>query len=513
METIVNNRFEVKKKLGEGGFGSVFLVHDRAINELCALKLIRPALATRKDIQDSFRNEALIWLAFGRHPNIVNVRAVDLFNGSLFVAIEFVPPNEFGACSLDRQIRCAPPSLRRALKWALDVCEGMTFAKTKGLIAHRDLKPANLMIDASGTIKVTDFGLASFIVDSAVQQSDAAPSGTPLYMPPEQFVRGSKVDERSDIYSFGIVLYEIQSGGQLPFKIELDDPRNLVPYFQQLHSHFVLPRFNSPLHAVIAKCLAKSPLDRYDSFAELSAELKPLYRTASGEDYQPLTRKEMSAIEHVNYSTSYSMLGEHDRALDHIDRAIAEAPSLAIAHNNKAGILAQLGQTARAATIWTELIHKFPNLGLPHYNLGLQAMEKGDVQSAIKRYRRSLEIEPDYLPAVVNLAICYQQSGDVKRAVDTYDQAMRINPHDAQVIYNKAFLLYEVGELEMARALFEKVLSQNPRHVSAHNYLGLCHHNLGQLEAALRCYNAALAIDPKYPHAQRNRQLLLAAGT
>jgi serine/threonine protein kinase len=105
-KTFRNTLFEVKKKLGEGGFGSVYLVHDRAINEVCALKLIRPQLAARKDIQDSFRKEAVIWMEFGRHPNIVNVRAVDHFNGSLFVALESIPPNEFGT---RKHRRCGLP--------------------------------------------------------------------------------------------------------------------------------------------------------------------------------------------------------------------------------------------------------------------------------------------------------------------------------------------------------------------------------------------------------------------
>ena len=507
--TVINNRFEVLRKLGEGGFGCVYLVRDQATNEVCALKLIRPQLAARRDIQDSFRKEAIIWMEFGRHPNIVNVRAVDHFNGSLFVALEFIPPNEFGACTLDKQIRNGKPSLRNALKWALDICQGMTFAKSKGMIAHRDLKPSNLMIDASSTIKVTDFGLASFLVDSTAQHVDTAPSGTPPYMPPEQFVAEAKVDERSDIYSFGIVLYEILSGGQFPFKMEKTDPRNYFSYFYQLHSTFVLPRFESPLYPIIAKCLAKSPQNRYASFAQASADMQPLYRFSAGEDYRPMTPEDMKANEDINYSASYFMLGDPTRALKHIDRAVAKAPWLSIARNNKAAILAQLGQIENAAAIWKELVHSFPKQGRPYYNLGLVAMQRGDLRNAMQLYQRAVELEPDYVPATVNLAICFQQAGDIEAALRLYDDAARLNPSDAQIRYNKGFLLFQIDKLEEARAIFEEVIALNPNHVSAHNYLGLCYHNLGQYEAALRCYNSALAIDPNYPHALKNRQALL----
>src|SRR6185436_18299069 len=125
------------------------------------------------------------WMEFGKHPNIVNVRSVDKFNGNLFVALEFIAPNEIGANTLDKQIRVAKPTLRKILKWALDICEGMIFAKSRGLIAHRDLKPSNLMIDASESIKITDFGLALFSADPSNRFINSSPSGTPVYMPPE----------------------------------------------------------------------------------------------------------------------------------------------------------------------------------------------------------------------------------------------------------------------------------------------------------------------------------------
>src|SRR5215470_9003466 len=99
---IINNRFVVHTPLGQGGFGQVLLVFDQEINEICALKLIRPELASDADIQDKFTKEALIWMEFEKHPNIVNVRSVDFYNGRLFVALEFIPPNELGVNSLDK---------------------------------------------------------------------------------------------------------------------------------------------------------------------------------------------------------------------------------------------------------------------------------------------------------------------------------------------------------------------------------------------------------------------------
>jgi len=509
MDKIINNRFVVHDKLGEGGFGSVFLVYDQQTDEICALKLVRPELASTKNIHNKFIQEAMIWMEFGKHPNIVNVRSVDKFNGSLFVALEFIPPNELGANTLDKQIRVARPTIRKAIKWALDICEGMIYAKSRGLIAHRDLKPSNLMIDASESIKITDFGLAIFAADPSNQFVDSSPSGTPVYMPPEQFVADAKLDERSDIYSLGIILYELLSGGYLPFRMQQMDSRDYFAYFHKLHLSYELPHFDSPLYPLIAKCLAKRIQDRYSSFESISGELKILYKSITGESYHATPTNEMDAAEHTNYAASYVLLGDPNRALRHIDKAIQSAPWYMPAYNNKAGIMADLGRIDNAIKIWEDLIKKAPTLGRPHYNLGNVAMQAGDARAAIQRFKRAIELEPDYIPAIVNLAICYQEQGQAEQAIRLYDQALEISPRDSQIMYNKGFLLHETGKHPEAQGMFSKVVTLNPRHVSAFNYLGLCHQAMNQPELALECFDSALAIDPNYSWAQKNKHMLI----
>lgn len=181
---VINNRFTVQKQLGEGGFGQVFLVFDHDTNEICALKLLRRELVIQPEVQEKFRDEAMIWMEFERHPNIVNVRTVDFFNGSLFIALEFVPPGDLGSNCLDEILQNRRISQKTALKWSIELCDALIHARSKGMIAHRDLKPSNLMIDAEGVLKVTDFGLALFDVDANNRAIDSSPSGTPVYMPP-----------------------------------------------------------------------------------------------------------------------------------------------------------------------------------------------------------------------------------------------------------------------------------------------------------------------------------------
>lgn len=506
MIDIINRRFEVLSKLGEGGFGTVLLVRDREVREICALKMIRPELSADSTIQAKFAKEASIWMEMQKHPNIVSVRSLDYFNGRLFVALDFIPADDMGINSLDKYItqKCIPPEL--LVTWAVQICQGMRHAVSKGVIAHRDLKPSNLMVDPGGTIKVTDFGLATFSVDRSNRFIDTSPSGTPVYMPPEQFVAGATVDQRSDIYSLGLVLFQCATGGRLPFRVSCSDPRKYLTYFHELHRSYSLPHIDNPLHSVISRCVEKRIGDRYQTFEELEDELLSLHKAVLGHEYSPPSSEEMDASEHNNYGLGYFMLGDAQRAMRHIDQALALAPFYIPAKSNRAAALAQLGRIGEAITIWEELTQTNPELGRPFYNLGNVSMQRGDRQKAVSFYTASLEREPNYVPAIVNMAICLQSSGRAQEALALYDRALAVTPNDCQILYNKAVLMVDTRDPVGAADVFHKVLQLNPNHVSAHNYLGVCHRTVGQIDKAIQCFDRALAIDPTYSYAIENRQ-------
>ena len=508
---VINNRFVVHKQLGEGGFGKVFLVYDRGTDEVCALKLLRPELSAQRNLQEKFRSEAMIWMEFGKHPNIVNVRAVDIFNGSLFIALELVPPGELGDNCLDKIIQKRRISQQTTIKWGIELCDALIYANSKGMIAHRDLKPSNLMIAPEGVLKVTDFGLALFSVDPTNRAVDISPSGTPVYMPPEQFQQGANLDQRSDIYSFGIVLFEILTGGHLPFRIGKTDPNNYFEYFHKLHLTYELPKIDTPLYPVIERCLRKLPNQRYQSFEEIRQELSMLFEQFTGKAFIPTTREEMNASEHNNYAVSYHMLGDMKRAGKHIDLAIKAAPHYAPAYNNKAAFLAEQGQIREAMALWTKLTLDHPQLGRPFYNIGNYKMQLGELQDAVELFQKAIRREPDYVPAIINAAIAYQQMRDGPNAMKYYKKAIELSPGDAQIHYNFGFFLYEVSDYKNAISMFSKAVRLNPGHLSALNYLGLCHMELDKFEEALGFFDTAIQIDPSYKYAHENRKIVIQA--
>lgn len=506
LQPIVSNRFTIRSVLGEGGFGQVFLAFDRDLGEVCALKVIRDELGADRNQQEAFKKEALIWLHLGKHPNIVSAKAVDVFNDRLFIALEFVAPDEVGINSLEKALARRRIGVEQSLRWAIEICWGMSFAYSHGLVAHRDLKPANLLIDQHARIKISDFGLATHVNTEEANRSLI--SGTPLYMPPEQFLGSSCCDERSDIYSFGIILFQMATGGRLPFGLPASPRRDHFAFFRQLHTSFEVPIIESPLNPVIHRCLAKAPSARFSRFAEIEGVLQNLHANIAGWRYSPPTQQELDAADANNRAVSFYLLGQKDEALRWVNLAIDAMPTFSLALNNKAAFLADAGMLSEAIRTWQKLTRESPKLGRPFYNLANVSLAKGDLETAARLYEKAITNEPDYLPAIVNAAICQQKQDNFDRALVLYEKAAYAAPNDAQVFYNIGALLTEKQRFQQAVEPLNRAISLNPRHISAHNYLGLCYAALGQDAAALKCYDAALAIDPAYRHALENKARL-----
>jgi len=202
-------RYEVIEKLGRGGMGKVFRVVDKTINEEMALKLINPAIASDEKTVERFKNE----LKFARkitHKNVCRMFDINESEGTLYITMEYVPGED-----LKSMIRMMGQlSVGRAISIAMQVCEGLSEAHRLGVV-HRDLKPQNIMVDKKGNTRIMDFGIARSLKAEGIT-GDGVMVGTPEYMSPEQ-VKGEESDQRSDVYTLGIILFEMLTG-RIPFK-------------------------------------------------------------------------------------------------------------------------------------------------------------------------------------------------------------------------------------------------------------------------------------------------------
>ena len=263
--TVFANRYQIIEELGKGGMGRVYKVLDTEVKEKVALKLIRPEVAEDEATIERFRNELKLARKV-RHKNVCQMFDLGNDGETYFITMEYVPGED-----LKNMIRMSGQlGVGTAVAVARQVAEGLAEAHKLGVV-HRDLKPSNIMVDRDGHVRIMDFGIARSLRSRGPTGAGVL-VGTPEYMSPEQ-VDGKEADQRSDIYSFGVILYEMVTGhppfeGDTPLSVAYKhkneppkDPRTLTPS---------LP---AGLSAIILKCLEKDREKRYESAEALLADL------------------------------------------------------------------------------------------------------------------------------------------------------------------------------------------------------------------------------------------------
>lgn len=265
--------YRILEKIGEGGMGEVFKGLDEMLEREVAIKILRPELASRQDIVDRFRTEAVA-LARLNHPNIVLLYSFFHHQEQYFMVLEYVRGD-----TLDKLItRYGAMPWRQAVTLVCQALDGLEQAHRLAVV-HRDIKPANMILTQAGTLKMMDFGIAR-ILEKARQTRTGQLFGTLEYMSPEQ-IQGRETDARSDLYSVGAVLYEMLTG-HIPFErgSDYDLIRSHVEEIPRPPSDLA-PQLPQALEAAVMRALTKSPQDRFASAAAFRATLETLLRTTS----------------------------------------------------------------------------------------------------------------------------------------------------------------------------------------------------------------------------------------
>ena len=298
--TLFDGRYQVVRKLGSGGMANVYLAEDQELGRRVAIKILNDRHAGDEQFVERFRREAKNAAALS-HPNIVSIYDRGEAEGTYYIAMEYLDGRSLKELIVQR----GPAPVTVSVEYARQILSALRFAHRHGIV-HRDIKPHNVLVDAEGRVKVTDFGIARAGTSQMTEAGSIV--GTAQYLSPEQ-AKGTDVDQRSDLYSLGIVLYELLTGtlpfnGDTPVEIAMKH-LSTVPEPPSARR----PEVPRELDLIVTRALAKDPADRYQSAEEMDADLESFLR---GSSVSPLTEESatqiMRAPAHPYASTAATMI-------------------------------------------------------------------------------------------------------------------------------------------------------------------------------------------------------------
>ncbi len=486
--------YRITAAIGAGGMGEVYRAIDTKLGREVALKVLPAEMASSPELLGRFRREAKALAALD-HPGIVGVYSVEEADGVHFLTMQLVEGQP-----LDRLIPEAGLPVERILEIATALAEALAAAHEKGIV-HRDLKPANVMVTKDGRVKVLDFGLAKVTAPEEATPSDPELStammktqegivmGTAAYMSPEQ-VQGRTVDHRTDIFSLGVMLFEMATGKRPfggPSSIELlssilkDNPPTLTE---------VKPELPHRLTRIIGRCLEKAREDRLQTAGDLYDELRVL-------------RKEMDSG--LTASLPERLRQAHSRT-SHVTAAVTQAWRRKPV---KVGVfLAPLLIVGflLALRIWHPPLHQPLPEAKTWYDQGIVAMRVGTYYQASKRLERSIELDDRYALSHARLAETYLEINSTEKAQEEVLRAMSLAPDSSALASADAAYLDAVAatvrrDFPAAIGYYQKILDQAPNSEKANAYvdLGRAYEKNENPDKAIECYLEATKRDPQSP--------------
>ncbi|MGQ9730994.1 MAG: tetratricopeptide repeat protein [Candidatus Zipacnadales bacterium] len=484
-----------------GGMSFVHICFDHLQGRPYAVKALKRELLDLPGIREAFLREAELWVSLERHPNIVEADFVQVIDNQPAIFLEYVDGGSVAGLLRER-----PLPVVKAVELALQVCYALQHAHLTAKIIHRDIKPSNILLTKSGIAKVTDFGLAHAVGEAQFSDERARHRvyGTPQYMAPEQFTPDAEVTVRADIYAFGCTLYEMLTR-QWPFKATTPSE------FKAKHESEIAPdprTYNQALRpelvAIVTKCLAKSEVDRYRSFMEVSTALGEVYVQLTGTARtRPAVVSGMSAEQWVAKGASLAQLGKLEESLEAFDRAIQLDQELPQAWTGKAESLRTLGRYREALVCCYRALSRDPR-SLVAYNIrGLCYAALGEHDRALEDFDRAIAIDPNQREVWHNRGLSLEAKGNYDGAIECFDRVLAFEPRTPQSLLSKALCLLAKGDYQAAVEVCELLLEIDPDSAAAWKVKGAALAALQKWGLAVTCYEKALEIAPEDEYARQ----------
>lgn len=501
---IIAGRYSVVKVL-EGGMAQVYLCLEMNEMRPVALKTFKPEFLGDPETRERSLHECGLWINLGEHPNIVRAHAVEISGvaSTPYLVLDWIsqPDGKKDASMRSWLIPNHPVVLKQALMWCWEIARGMQYAVTRvpGLV-HRDLKPENVLIGFDGRAQVTDFGLAVAAQwggqqvksddrwsPTRTQVTEWGVCGTPIYMAPEQWIAGQPLDQRTDIYALGCILYELLTGRPAAWGDSLRAIRNAHLLARRAP---LTPNVPVHVHNFVQSTLSLNPDQRHSDWNKVLTALEYIIRDVTGEPpstagYPQIGERAAHSLgsSWLALANAYHQVGKPKDALAYANKAIAVAQESGwqVLHgeatNTKGLILLHLGRPG-AIALFMEAVHLFSERTHPAL-LG----------SALMNLASAYRLQGD----LSNAKICCDQAKSIgERIDDLYLQAAALNTlgniyrmdddfGTALSFYQQSLIFFEqIGDLrEIGKVM---------------NNLGITHRQLRKPFEALKCYERSLTV-------------------
>jgi len=474
------SHYSITEKLGEGGMGVVYKAEDTRLERMVALKFLSPdttrdASATERFVQEAKATAAL------NHPNICTVHEIGDADGQTFIAMECVEGENLRA-----KIKSGPLELNDAIDVAVQVAEGLAAAHENGIV-HRDVKPANIVVTPKGWAKIMDFGLARMAGGAQLTRIGTT-VGTVAYMSPEQ-ARGETVDHRTDIWSLGVVLYEMLTGRRpftgdhdqtMIYSILNDEPESIAS---------LVPGTPPELAGALAKVLAKDPTARYQSAGDLASDLGAIRRRLVSDptvvvDARPEALPSIAVLPFANMSPDPENDYFGDGLAEELANALAQLPQLRVAARTSAfqfrgkdSDVREIGARLNVETVLEGSVRKAGN----RLRVTAQLISVSDgFHLWSNRYDREMEdvfaVQDEITAAIVD---------QLKVRLGSEPKAPSVRRHtdnlDAYALYLKGRYYWNSltpEGLRKSRECYEKAIEIDPEYALAHAALSMWHQSL-----------------------------------
>jgi tetratricopeptide (TPR) repeat protein len=511
---VIGDNLRVKEVL-KGGMGIVYIVTDLNTSKIYALKTIQRQFFWDKKIYNMFIREAEVWVRMEKHPNIVQAHFVKILGGCPIIFLEYVK-----GTNLEAVLIRGPLPENVVLDYAIQFCRGMDYAWNKLGIVHRDIKPSNCLITDDGILKISDFGLARVFsepVEEEMKEELAGMKkyrkaiegprglritqtetfhGTLPYMAPERFNDISHFDICSDIYSCGVMLYEMLTGTHPIVANDLSG-------FAMAHETDKIPdvkgycpSVSDELRDVVMKCLAKNPAKRCQNFQDLGDSLKHCYQLLGGSPYAYRELAgQLAPDEWVNKGSSLAALNRHVEALQCFEQALKQDHRLINALRAKGNSLFQLRRHKEALAAYNKVIEIEQRNEESWLRKGQIFFELKRFQDALSCYGKALELNPENAEAWIHRGLYYKSMKSITESMKCFDEALRINPRASEALFQKGKVLMDQENIKDAIGLFERALEINPRWLDVWLQKAEATIIEGDLEEALSSYFKVLEID------------------